>query len=257
MFFKQVIVTTVTAFCVTSLGLGIMIPETSAMAKTKVVKITTYKAAHKVHVQGGWMYTSTNLNHKNHHLTKYLYTKFYATNQVTVRKANGKNTTLNYLRSTNGQVKGYVKTVNIRNKWGYGKYSVVAYRKNALNVLNKKRIKKGLKPLTETTKLDEVAQHNSDQLLKQGKSFQANLEGTPNASWFCYYYVAPKANPIVHYQNGKQWGQGTMDALMGITDRNVNYGAEPYIFSKKHTRIGFGGSQRGQAIYMFLVFSHD
>lgn len=258
MYLKQALVTTATILEIAAMGFSTL-PETSSMAATttKIVKTTTYKSAHKVHVQGGWMYTSSKLTHKNYHLTKYLYTKFYATKQVTVRQANGKITSLKYLTSKSGKVKGYVKTTNVRNRWGYGKYSVTAYRKNALLILNKERVKRGLKPLTETAKLDKVAQQNSDRLLKQGKNFQPNLAGTPHAGWVFYDYVAPKSNPIVHYQNGKQLGQGTMYALMGLTDRTVDYGAKPYLYSKNHTRIGFGGSQHGQAIYMFLVFSHD
>lgn len=242
-----------------SVGLVVMDTTTSAAAKSKaakVVKTTAYSTKRKVHVQGGWMYTSPRLTRKNYHLTKFLYTKFYATKKVTVRKANGRTATLTYLKSKNGRVKGYTSTANVRRQWGYGKYSVKAYRKGALTVLNQERVKKGLRPLKASAKLNRIAQKNSNQMLKKKKNFKANLEGTPHAGWVFSDYLAPKSNPIIHYENGKQWGQGTVYAWLGFTDITINYGAKPYLYSKNHTHIGFGGTQHGQNIYMFVVLNH-
>lgn len=257
--FKKLGLLTVTVLSVTALGFG----GTTAQAKTKaahVVKTTTYKSRHKVHVQGGWMYSTPKLTRQNHHLTKYLYTKFYATKKVTVRQRNGKTTTLNYLKSKDGQTKGYVKTANVRNKWGYGKYSVAAYRKGALTALNQERDKQGLHALKETAKMDQVAQKNTERLVKQGKeNFTPILTGIPHAGWVRDQYIAPKKYPVIGYENGNQWGRETIYELMGYT--NITSGAaeiaKPYLLSKGHTRVGFGGIQRGQAIYMFILFSHD
>ncbi|MDT6980567.1 CAP domain-containing protein [Levilactobacillus zymae] len=258
---KTALRSTMVLLGVTTMSLSLAVTGTTpAAAKTKAAKVlttTTYQKKHKVHVQGGWMYSTPQLTHKTHHLTKSLYTKFYATQQVKVRQANGKTATLNYLISQNGQLKGYVQRTNVRNQWGYGKYSVAAYRKNALMVLNKERVKRGLKPYKASTKLNKVAQYNSNRMPKLGKHFKPNLKHTPHAGWFYNDYFAPKANPIIHYQNGAQWGQGSMNAWMGLTDRWIDYGAKPYLFSKTHTHIGFGGTQRGQKIYMFVVVNHN
>ncbi|KRN03107.1 hypothetical protein FD13_GL000862 [Levilactobacillus senmaizukei DSM 21775 = NBRC 103853] len=233
---------------------------TSAAAKSKsakVLKTTNYKSKHKVHVRGGWMYSNTKLTHKNHHMTKYLYTKFYATKKVTVRQANGKKATLNYLRSKNGKVKGYVHSTYVWNRWGYGKYSVAAYRKSAVASINQDRADQGLPALKETAKLDKIAQRNSDRMLKDGKKFKVNVEGTPHAGWIIDDYIAPKSNPIVHYKNGSQWGEGSDNSWMRRSDINRDIGAIPYLMSKKHTRIGLGGTQHGEAIYMFVLLSND
>jgi len=259
---SKVIVSALTVLSVTTMGFAVTTANsaTTAFAKAKtakVVKTTTYKAKHKVHVQGGWMYSKAALTHKKVHLTKYLYTKFYASKKVTVRKANGKTTTVNYLTAKNGKVKGYVAASNVRNQWGYGKYSVAAYRKRAVSDINHDRATRGLKPLTETKKLDQIAQRNSDRMLKDGRSFKVNVEGTPHAGWIVDDYLAPKSNPIIHYENGTQWGQGSVNSWMRRTDRNRDIGAIPHLMNPKQTRIGLGGTQRGQAIYMFVLLSHS
>lgn len=257
---SKLIVSTITVLSIATMGAATLpTGATTALAKTKaakVVKTTKYKSKHKVHVRGGWMYSSAKLTHKKHHMTKYLYTKFYATKKVQVRKSNGKTVTLKYIKSKNGKVKGYVASTYVWNQWGYGKYSVKAYRKSALAAVNKDRRANGLKPLKETAKLDKVAQKNSDQMLKKGKKFKLNVKGVTHAGWVTDAYIAPKNNPIVHYQNGKQWGHGMIDAFMGRTNLNINYGAKPYLLSKNHTQIGFGGTQHGEAIYEVLLLSH-
>lgn len=257
---KKMMVSTLAVLSIATMGAATLpTGTTTAMAKTKaakVIKTNQYKKRHKVHVRGGWMYSSTKLTHKSHHMTNYLYTKFYATKTVTVRKANGKQATLKYIKSKNGKVKGYVHSTYVWNQWGYGKYSVKAYRKAALATLNKERRKEGLKPLKETAKLDKIAQKNSYRKYKDGHKFKPTLKGVPHAGWVTSGYIAPKGNPIVHYENGKQWGQGMIYAYMGWTDRNINYGARPYLLSKKHTQIGFGGTQHGEEIYQFVIVSH-
>ncbi|MFC6165671.1 CAP domain-containing protein [Lactiplantibacillus dongliensis] len=258
---KKIMISALTVLSVTTMGVAVTTNKTTtAFAKAKaakVVKTTTYKAKHKVHVQGGWMYANAKLTHKKYHLTKHLYTKFYASKKVTVRKTNGKKVTLKYLTSKNSKVKGYVYANNVRNQWGYGKYSVAAYRKRAVRDINHDRATRGLKPLTETKKLDQIAQRNSNRMLKDGRSFKVNVEGTPHAGWIVDDYLAPKSNPIVHYENGTQWGQGSVNSWMRRSDLNRDIGAIPYLMSAKHTRIGLGGTQHGQAIYMFVLLSND
>ncbi|GAX03950.1 hypothetical protein IWT140_01584 [Secundilactobacillus pentosiphilus] len=231
----------------------------TALAKSKtakVVKTTNYKSKHKVHVRGGWMYSSSKLTHKNHHMTNYLYTKFYATKKVTIRETSGHKATFNYLVSKDGKEKGYVPASDVWNQWGYGKYSVSAYRKQAISSINQERAKKGLYALKESTTLDKIAQKNSDRMLKDGKKFKIDVEGTPHAGWIVDSYVAPKSIPIIHYENGTQWGEGSVDSWMRYTDQNRDIGAIPYILSKDHTQIGVGGTQHGQSIYMVVLFSH-
>lgn len=259
---KSIMISAVTFLSVMSFGVtGTKLGHTDfASAKSKaakVVKTTNYKSKHKVHVRGGWMYSSSKLTHKNHHMTNYLYTKFYATKKVTIRETNGHTATFNYLVSKDGKTKGYVPTNDVWNQWGYGKYSVSAYRKQVISSINQERANKGLYALKENTKLDKIAQKNSDRMLKDGKKFKVNVEGTPHAGWIVDSYVAPKSNPIVHYENGTQWGLGSVDSWMRYTDRNRDIGAMPYILSKDHTQIGVGGTQHGEADYMFVLFSHN
>lgn len=260
--FRKMVISGVTILSmgVVGLAVGTATGTNSAFAKTKsakVIKTTTYKTKHKVHVRGGWMYSNAKLTHKSHHMTSYLYTKFYATKKITVRQANGKTATVNYIKSKNGQVKGYVYSTYVWNQWGYGKYSVAAYRKAALNTINQDRAKAGAQPLKETAKLDKIAQKNSDRMLKEGKQFKANLEGTPHAGWIIDDYLAPKSNPIIYYENGNQWGRGSVYSWMRVTDRWRDIGAEPHLMNKNQTSIGFGGTQHGEAIYMFVLLSHN
>lgn len=261
---KKVIISTLTVLSVATSGMATLaVTPTPAVAKAKaakVVKTTKYKSKHKVHVRGGWMYSSTKLTHKNHHMTNYLYTKFYATKTVTVRKANGKTATLKYLTSKNGKIKGYVHSTYVWNQWGYGKYNVKDYRKKALSELNRNRKEHGLYALKETAKLDKVAQKNSDRMLKDGQKFKPNVKGVPHAGWIVDDYAAQKSNPIIHYENGTQWGQGTIFELMGgSTYFNMQHNYQDftkYLLSKNHTQVGFGGTQRGQVVYMFVLLSH-
>lgn len=260
--FRKTIVSGLTILSLGVMGLaaGSATGTNTAFAKAKsakVIKTITYKAKHKVHVRGGWMYSNAKLTHKRHHMTNYLYTKFYATKKVTVRQANGKTATATYIKSKNGQVKGYVHSTYVWNKWGYGKYSVAAYRKAALNSINHDRAKQGLPALKETAKLDKIAQKNSDRMLKEGKKFKLDVEGTPHAGWIVDDYIAPKSNPIIHYENGSDWGKGADNSWMRRTDLNRDIGAEPYLMSRNHTHIGLGGTQHGQAIYMFVLLSHN
>ncbi|ETY72852.1 CAP domain-containing protein [Lactiplantibacillus fabifermentans] len=259
----KLVISTLTVLAVTTTGAATLSSTaTTAFAKkaatAKVVKTTNFKSKHKVHVRGGAMYTSTKLTKKNHNMNNYLYTKFYATKQVTIRQKNGKNATYSYLISKNGKVKGYVKSSNVWNMWGYGKYSVTAYRKGALKALNLERKNAGLKPLKETAKLDKVAQKNSDRMLKDGKKFKANVKGVSHAGWVFDSYVAPKSNAIIQYEDGASWGKGTIDELMSHTNLVANKGAKakPYLLSKKHTMVGFGATQHGEAVYEFIVVSH-
>lgn len=259
---RKAMVSTLTVFSVAMVGTAVIANQTQpALAKTnaaKVIKTTEYQAKRKVHVNGGWMYTSAKLTHKNYQMTKYLYTKFYATKQVKVRQKNGQATTLTYLISKNGKVKGYVHATNVQNLWGYGKYSVTAYRKAALTALNNERKQQGLSALKENAKLDRVAQNNSNQMLKSGKKFKVNVTGVSHAGWVFDNYIAPKNNPIIHYETGAEWGKGTIDELMSHTNLVANKGAKakPYLLSKTHTQVGFGATQHGEAIYMFVLLSH-
>ncbi|WP_157054405.1 CAP domain-containing protein [Levilactobacillus paucivorans] len=257
---QKIIFSTLTVLGIAVMGLSaITTPADTALAKAKaakMVKTTTYKSKRKVHVRGSWMYSNTTLTHKTHHMTKYLYTKFYATKKVTLRKANGKVATYNYLKSKDGKVKGYVASTYVWNKWGYGKYSVKAYWKSAVAAINEDRVAQGLKPYKEDPKLDKIAQKNSDRMLKDGSKFKRDPEGTPHAGWIQDHYIAPKSNPIVHYKNGREWGIGSENSWMHRSDIDRPAFAVPYLMSAKHTSIGLGGTQHGEAVYEFVLFSH-
>ncbi|WP_125544882.1 CAP domain-containing protein [Levilactobacillus lindianensis] len=257
---KKMMISALTVLSVTAMGFTtITTGSDTAFAKSKAAKVlksTTYKSKKKVHVTGSWMYSNTKLTRKNHHMTKYLYTKFYATKKVKIRQANGKKVTYNYLKSKNGKTKGYVATKYVYNQWVYGKYSVKAYRRNAVKELNKFRAENGVAPLKEDAKLDKIAQKNVDRMRKEGKSFKGNVENTPHAGWIYDGYIAPRSVPIIAYENGSQWGQGTILSWMRITDRWRDIGAIPHLMNPKQTKVGFGGMQHGQELYEFAILSH-
>ncbi|MFC6206626.1 CAP domain-containing protein [Levilactobacillus tongjiangensis] len=258
---KKMMISALTVLSVAAMGLTTMTSgSNTALAKSKaakVLKTTTYKSKHKVHVTGGWMYSSTKLTKKTKHMTKCLYTKFYATKKVTVRQANGKKVTYNYLKSKNGKTKGYVSSTYVYNKWGHGKYSVTAYRKAFVKKLNEFRAKDGAKPVKENAKLDKIAQKNADRMRKEGKSFEGKVEGTPHAGWIQDNYTSSKQDPILGFENGTQWGQGMAFSWMRITDRWRDIGAIPHLMNPAQTKVGVGGMQHGQELYEFVLLSHN
>jgi len=81
----------------------------SAKTKSaKVIKKTTYKPTKPVHVKKGYMYSSTKLTKRVHHMTNYKYTNFKMSAKATIKKSNGKRAIYEYLKSSNGKIKGWI-----------------------------------------------------------------------------------------------------------------------------------------------------
>jgi len=265
---KKLLMSTLTVLSVATMGLAPFAETgtTTALAKTKaakVIKTTTYKSKRKVHARGGWMYASAKLTNKTHHMTNYLYTKFYATKQVKVRKTNGNTAKLMYIKSKDGKIKGYVPATYVWNQWGHGKFSIKQFRTHGLSYLNQERAEQGLYPLKASAKLDKVAQKNSklfERTRLAGKAFTPQLKGVPHAGWLFDHYAAQKNNPILHVTNGGEWVQ---DEIYEFTHKQsalyTRSGVDgtPYLFSKTHTHVGFGGTQRGEETFTFILLSHN
>ncbi|WP_125681299.1 hypothetical protein [Levilactobacillus yonginensis] len=109
---NKLIVSALTILSVSTMGLATVASNAdTALAKTKaakIVKTTTYKAKHKVHVTKGNMYSTAKLTKVSHKAKNYKRTTFYRIKKAKVVKSNKKKAVYNYVKSTNGKTKGWI-----------------------------------------------------------------------------------------------------------------------------------------------------
>ncbi|MGX6428307.1 hypothetical protein [Levilactobacillus yonginensis] len=109
---NKLIVSALTILSVSTVGLATVASNAdTALAKTKaakIVKTTTYKAKHKVHVTKGNLYTTAKLTKVSHKAKNYKRTTFYRIKKAKVVKSNKKKAVYNYVKSTNGKTKGWI-----------------------------------------------------------------------------------------------------------------------------------------------------
>lgn len=109
---NKLIVSALTILSVSTMGLATVASNAdTALAKTKpakIVKTTTYKAKHKVHVTKGNLYTTAKLTKVSHKAKNYKRTTFYRIKKAKVVKSNKKKAVYNYVKSTNGKTRGWI-----------------------------------------------------------------------------------------------------------------------------------------------------
>lgn len=251
--FKKLVITTLTVLSVAVTGASVATTNTTAYAKTKaakVLKTSKFKTKHKVNVKGGWMYSSAKLTKKNHHMTHYLYTKFYASKNVTVRRASGKKATYTYIKSTNGKIKGYLYSGYVMNKWPK-KYDLKAYKADMLQKVNSYREKKGLNALERSDSYDELTRWDVLVLseTKNKDDFQAGSSSRgytwSGSTW--YWDTQSKKQPVLDYKNSQDMAK---QVFASLTTNIKKYG-----LNKTDKYIGIGAYQHGQNFYTELVFS--
>lgn len=88
---------------------GSAITAQAKSKSTKVVKVSYKNLTKKAyHVTSGTFYTTSHLTKVAHYGTHYKSTTFYTYKQGTVKRANGKTAVYYYVKSSNGQVKGWI-----------------------------------------------------------------------------------------------------------------------------------------------------
>lgn len=90
---------------------GTSLQETSAQAKaaTRVVKVQYRQVSKKAYtVKKGTLYTTSRLKKVAHHGKNYRHTTFYRYKQGKVTRANHRKAIYYYVKSSNGQVKGWI-----------------------------------------------------------------------------------------------------------------------------------------------------
>lgn len=101
-----------TAMLIGLFGVGgtVAVNGTTASAKTKAAKIVSYTNIKntKVHATKGTIYTSAKLSKVAHYAKNYKTYTFTRTNQAKVKKNNGKVAIYQYIKSSNGKVKGWI-----------------------------------------------------------------------------------------------------------------------------------------------------
>ncbi|MFC6206891.1 hypothetical protein [Levilactobacillus tongjiangensis] len=149
---NKLIVSALTILSVSTMGLATVASNAdTALAKTKaakIVKTTTYKAKHKVHVTKGNLYSTAKLTKVSHKAKNYKRTTFYRIKKAKVVKSNKKKAVYNYVKSTNGKTKGWIWHSYVKN----GK-APKAKAKSLKTKRNAQGLKKGTANKTAINKL--------------------------------------------------------------------------------------------------------
>ncbi|WP_283680394.1 CAP domain-containing protein [Lentilactobacillus sp. Marseille-Q4993] len=281
--------------------------------KNKVVKYHYFKTT-KYSLKKGTLYKTATLKKIAHYAKNYKHTTFKSGLYAQVKLANGKKINYNYVKSTNGKTKGWIKhsylkkvatkkaatssnsntsssnsdnstntptvdtssdssTTSTSSKHQFN-FSQDEYRSAFLSALNSERTKRGLQPLKEDAKLDEVAAARGPQLVTNFDHYDSNGKAYADELAEKLGIAYPAENIAMVSAGYGSYGKGdlkvsSISTATDVAKQNVyeyiyddadsNWGHRDNMLNKSYTAVGMGITydSKSGAVYTAADFGGD
>jgi len=235
-----------------------------AQAKTTSARVISSKklAKHAVHAAKGHIYSSTRLTKTTHYAKNYKHTTFYRTKQAKVVKANGKKSIYQYIKTSNGKVRGWIWHGYLKNGKAPKKsvtsdsaaFNVAKANKNFLSLVNKERVKRHLTPLKTEEKLMTLATYWAKALVESkdpDSDFSAEIDKLGVNSEWGLSSGGLGGGGIV--ENNNSWAKEQVEELLHPTytaKKNTTYNN---LLDADYSLIGIGWYPKGTDGYCTYV----